>query len=61
MFCDSCQNNRLEYKDKCPECHTKITMELRPVPIIESIINKFKDKRRAINEILKLDAIKNSF
>ena len=61
MFCLNCFNNRYENKDKCPECHQVIKKEYYPIRVVDNVVAKFRDKRKAINDILKLDAIKRNF
>jgi hypothetical protein len=60
IFCQSCHDNSLEYRDRCPECNSKVVAEIKPY-IIDSIIAKLKDKKRAINELLKTDLLKNAY
>lgn len=60
IFCLKCHENRLEHRDKCPECHVKVVLELKPF-LIDSITEKFREKKKIINEYLKNDLLKNSF
>ena len=59
-ICQGCQKNRIEYKDKCPECHSKVEKFIQPVKIIDQAIGKFREKKKCIREILRQDIIKNS-
>ncbi len=58
-MCFGCQRSRIENKDKCPECNVKIDKLLHPITVMDQVVNKYKEKRTAIREILKSDLIKN--
>jgi len=60
VLCLGCQKNRIENKDKCPECNQKVEKMLSPINLIDKVISKYKDKKKLIREIIKNEMIKSS-
>ncbi|CDW91589.1 UNKNOWN [Stylonychia lemnae] len=56
-FCFDCVDQRQEYKDRCPQCHVKISGTMANF-VIDELLKRYKEKKALIVEITKSEIFK---